>query len=99
MPKVDPVTSKNNKMRLLIAMKAIETVKELEAAVTLEQQMEIQRRLLALISFVPDFKTYAEKEQINQINFYPPKPTVDHAFARWFLNDPGFAAMENLQYQ
>ena len=99
MPKVDPVTSKNNKMRLLIAMKAIEAVKELEAAVTLEQQMEIQRRLLALISFVPDFKTYAEKEQINQINFYPPKPTVDHAFARWFLNDPGFAAMENLQYQ
>ena len=98
MPKVDPVTSKNNKMRLLIAMKAIEAVKELEAAVTLEQQMEIQRRLLALISFVPDFKTYAEKEQINQINFYPPKPTVDHAFARWFLNDPGFAAMENLQY-
>ena len=98
MPKVDPVTSKNNKMRLLIAMKAIEAVKELEAVVTLEQQMEIQRRLLALISFVPDFKTYAEKEQINQINFYPPKPTVDHAFARWFLNDPGFAAMENLQY-
>ena len=98
MPKVDPVTSKNNKMRLLIAMKAIEAVKELEAAITLEQQMEIQRRLLALISFVPDFKTYAEKEQINQINFYPPKPTVDHAFARWFLNDPGFAAMENLQY-
>ena len=99
MPKVDPVTSKNNKMRLLIAMKAIEAVKELEAAVTLEQQMEIQRRLLALISFVPDFKSYAEKEQINQINFYPPKSTVDHAFARWFLNDAGFAAMENLQYQ
>jgi len=98
-PPVDPEDSRRDKMRMLIAMKAIEAVKELESAVTLEQQMDIQRRLLALISFVPDFKTYAEKEQINQINFYPPKPTVDHAFARWFLNDPNFGAMEDLQYQ
>ena len=98
-PKPNPVDTKRNKLRLLIAMKAIEAVKELEAAVSLEQQMNIQRRLLALISFVPDFKDYAEKEQLNQINFYPPKPTVDHAFARWFLNDPTFGAMEDLQYQ
>lgn len=96
---IDPEESRRDKMRLLIGLKAIEAVKELDAAVTLEQQMDIQRRLLALISFVPDFKTYAEKEQINQINFYPPKPTVDHAFARWFLNDPNFGAMEDLQYQ
>ena len=98
-PKPNPIDTKREKLRLLIAMKAIEAVKELEAAVTLEQQMDTQRRLLALISFVPDFKDYAEKEQINQINFYPPKPTVDHAFARWFLNDPTFGAMEDLQYQ
>ena len=96
---VDPEDSKRDKMRLLIAMKAVETVKELEAATSLEQQMEVQRRLLALISFVPDFNSYAEKEQINQVNFYPPKPTVDHAYARWFLNDPNFGAMEDLQYQ
>jgi len=98
-PKPNPVDTKREKLKLLIAMKAIEAVKELETAVTLEQQMNIQRRLLALISFVPDFKDYAEKEQLNQINFYPPKPTVDHAFARWFLNDPTFGAMEDLQYQ
>ena len=96
---VDPEDSKRDKMRLLIAMKAVEAVKELEAATSLEQQMEVQRRLLALISFVPDFNSYAEKEQINQVNFYPPKPTVDHAYARWFLNDPNFGAMEDLQYQ
>ena len=96
---IDPEDSKRDKMRLLIAMKAVEAVKELEAATTLEQQMEVQRRLLALISFVPDFNSYAEKEQINQVNFYPPKPTVDHAYARWFLNDPNFGAMEDLQYQ
>ena len=98
MPKVDPVDSKRNKLKLLIAMKAIEAVKELEAAVTLEQQMDIQRRLLALISFVPDFNDYNKEENIDLANFYPPKPTVDHAFARWFLNDPNFGAMEDLQY-
>ena len=98
MPKVNPVDSKREKMRLLIAMKAIETVKELEAAVTLEQQMDIQRRLLALISFVPDFNDYGKEENIDLANFYPPKPTVDHAFARWFLNDPNFGAMEDSQY-
>ena len=98
-PKPNPIDTKRQKLKLLIAMKAVEAVKELEAAVTLEQQMETQRRLLALISFVPDFKDYAEKENINQVNFYPPKPTVDHAFARWFLNDPNFKTMEDLQYQ
>jgi len=98
MPKVDPADSKRGKLRLLIAMKAIEAVKELEAAVTLEQQMDIQRKLLALISFVPDFNEYGKEENIDLANFYPPKPTVDHAFARWFLNDPNFGAMEDLQY-
>ena len=32
MPKVNPVDSKRNKMRLLIAMKAIEAVKELRSS-------------------------------------------------------------------
>jgi hypothetical protein len=99
MPKVDPVDSKREKLKLLIAMKAIEAVKELEAAVTLEQQMDIQRRLLALISFVPDFKDYNEEEILDLANFYPPKPTVDHSFARWFLNDPKFSMMTDLQYR
>ena len=92
-------TSRRDKMRMLIAAKAIEATKELERAVTLEQQMDIQRRLLALISYVPDFKDEYTKENIPQVNFYPPKPTVDHAFARWFLNDPNFAEMEDLQYR
>ena len=98
-PKPTPVDTKREKLKLLIAMKAIEAVKELEAAVTLEQQMDIQRRLLALISFVPDFKNYNEEEIQDLANFYPPKPTVDHAFARWFLNDPKFSMMTDLQYR
>ena len=92
-------SSRRDKMRMLIAAKAVETTRELERAVTLEQQMDIQRRLLALISFVPDFKDEYTKNEVPQVNFYPPKPVVDHAYARWFLNDPNFAAMENLQYE
>lgn len=98
-PKVDPAESKRQKIKLLVALKAAQAVKELEQAVSLEQQAFIQRRLLALISFVPNFNEYAEKEQINQVNFYPPKPTIDHAYARWFLNDPKFGEMEDLQYR
>ena len=88
--------TRNEKIKMLLAMKAIELTKQLEKEVSLEQNMIIQRQLLALISYVPGFD-YNEKENLDG-NFYPPKPTVDHAFARWFLNDPNFGAMENLQY-
>ena len=88
--------TRNEKIKILLAMKAIELTKKLEKEVSLEQNMIIQRQLLALISYVPGFD-YNEKENLDG-NFYPPKPTVDHAFARWFLNDPNFDEMENLQY-
>ena len=94
-PKPD---SRREKIRLLIAAKAIEATKELENAITLEQQMDIQRRVLALISFVPDFKDEYTNKELTQVNFYPPKPVVDHQYARWFLNDPNFSTMEDLQY-
>lgn len=94
----NPNTSRRDKMRMLIAQKAIETTRELETAITLEQQMDIQRRLLALISYVPEFKDEYTTKKINQVNFYPPTPVVDHAYSRWFLNDPTFGAMEDLQY-
>ena len=88
--------TRNEKIRLLLAMKAIELTKKIEKEVSLEQNMIMQRQLLALISYVPGFD-YADRK-LNQVNFYPPKPTVDHAFARWYLNDPNFVEMENLQY-
>ena len=88
--------TRNEKIKMLLAMKAIELTKKLEKEVSIEQNMIIQRQLLALISYVPGFD-YNEKENKDG-NFYPPKPTVDHAFARWFLNDPNFEKMENLQY-
>ncbi len=88
--------NKNDKIRLLLAKKANELTKKIENAVTLEQQMVTQRSLLALISFVPGFDY--NKKDLPQKSFYPEKPTVDHAYARWFLNDPKFGAMEDLQY-
>lgn len=88
--------TKNDKIRMLLAKKANELTKQIENAVTLEQQMITQRSLLALISFVPGFDY--NKKDIPQTSFYPEKPTVDHAYARWFLNDPKFGAMEDLQY-
>ena len=88
--------TRNEKIKLLLAMKAIELTKKLEKEVNLEQNMIMQRQLLALISYVPGFD-YNEKK-LPQVNFYPPKPTVDHAYARWFLNDPNFGAMEDSQY-
>jgi hypothetical protein len=88
--------TKNEKIKLLLAMKAIELTKKLEKEVSLEQNMIMQRQLLALISYVPGFD-YNEKK-LPQTNFYPPKPTVDHAYARWFLNDPNFGLMEDSHY-
>ena len=96
--RTDPVSSRREKLKMLIAAKANQATKELEEAVTLEQQMNIQRRILALISFVPDFKDEYTEKEVTQVNFYPPKPVVDHAYARWFLNDPTYEAMEDLQY-
>ena len=88
--------TKNEKIKMLLAMKAIELTKKIEKETNLENQMLVQRQLLALISYVPGFD-YAEKKNKDN-DFYPDKPTVDHAFARWFLNDPNFDTMENLQY-
>ena len=88
--------SRNDKMRMLIAKKANELTKKIENATTIEQQMLVQRQLLALISFVPGFD-YNKKES-KDAEFYPPKPTVDHHWARWFVNDPRYDELEALQY-
>jgi len=88
--------SRNDKMKMLIARKANELTKKIENATTIEQQMLVQKQLLALISFVPGFD-YNKKES-KDAEFYPPKPTVDHHWARWFVNDPRYDELEALQY-
>ena len=88
--------SRNAKIKQLIADKIAEITKEVNSADTIEEQMIQQARLVALIAFVPDFD-YGEME-VPDIFFYPPEPVVDHEFARWFVNDPTFGVMEDLQY-
>ena len=88
--------SRTEKIKALVAAKIEGLRKKIDNADTIEEQMVIQAQLLALIAFVPDFD-YGEME-VPDIYFYPPKPTVDHEFSRWFVNDPTFGAMEDLQY-
>ena len=88
--------SRKEKIRRLIADKVNSLTKKVEEASTLEEQVAVQSQLAALIAFVPDFD-YSEIA-VPDTYFYPPEPTVDHAFSRFFLNDPTFGAMENLQY-
>jgi len=94
-------SEKNKRMRELVAEKVLEATKELEEATTLEQQKKLQETIIALIAFVPDFKDYGvdiDGGSVPVLPFYPDVPTVDHGFSRWFLNDTGFAILEDLQY-
>ena len=88
--------SRSEKIKNLIAAKIKSLSEKANNAETLEEQVVVQALLLALIAFVPDFD-YAEQE-VPDTYFYPPEPTVDHAFSRWFVNDPNFGVMEDSQY-
>jgi len=94
-------SEKNKRMRELVAEKVLEASKKLDEATTLEQQKKLQETIIALIAFVPDFKDYGvdiDGGSVPVLPFYPDVPTVDHGFSRWFLNDEGFAILEDLQY-
>ena len=54
---------------MLIAAKANQATKELEDAVTLEQQMNIQR-ILALLALYQTLRMNIQK-RVTQVNFYP----------------------------
>lgn len=89
--------TKNEKLKVLVAKKAVALTEQVENATTLEQQMVVQQQLLALISFVPDFN-YTEGRVKDLETFYPPQENIDSSFARWFVNDPNFEVLEDLQY-
>ena len=88
--------SRKKKIKALVAFKIAGIKEKIDDADTIEDQMKMQAQLLALIAFVPDFD-YGEME-VPDTYFYPPEPTVDHAFSRWFVNDPNFGIMEDSQY-
>ena len=89
---------KKEKMKKLIAKKASQLAEDMGKAATLEMQKKEQGKLVALIGYVPDFDKYKNSQVQKEITFYKPIDNVDIAFARWFLNDPKFTELEELQY-
>jgi len=89
---------KKEKMKKLIAKKASQLAEDMGKAATLEMQKKEQGKLVALIGYVPDFDKYKNSQVQKEITFYKPIDNVDNAFARWFLNDPKFTELEELQY-
>ena len=90
--------NKKEKMKKLITKKATQLAENMGKAATLEMQKEVQSKLVALIGYVPDFDQYKNTQIQKEIAFYEPVDNVDNAFARWFLNDPKFTELEELQY-
>jgi len=88
--------SKKKKIKQLIADKIKSITDKAGEATTIEEQMETQAQLVALIAFVPDFN-YGDLEVPDGYT-YPPQQPVDNAFSRWFVNDPNFGIMEDMQY-
>ena len=89
---------KKEKIKKLIASKAAVLAKQLGEAASLDVQRDTQSRILALLGFVPEFSEYVNSNKLEEVTFYPDKPVVDNQYARWFLNDPKFSELEDLQY-
>ncbi len=85
-------------MKKWITKKATQLAEKMGKAAKLEMQKEVQSKLVALIGYVPDFDQYKNTQIQKEIAFYEPVDNVDNAFARWFLNDPKFTELEELQY-
>ena len=99
---LDPVQSKREKIKELVQLKGQSLAEQMSIAANIEVQVQLQNRLLAIIGFVPDWSKLNKNEldggQLQaEVNLKGGR-IVDHQFSRWFLNDAGFAAFEDLQY-
>ena len=94
--------AKAKKIKEIIQERGKSLADQMGVAVSLEVQKEVQNQLLAIIGFVPDFSKYG-KESLNggqlqqEVNLRGGR-IVDHAFSRWFINDPGMDRLQELQY-
>ena len=71
-------------------------------AASFEVQQQVQQQLITMLSFVPDFSKYSKAqlyggELQQEVNLKGGR-IVDHQFARWFVNDPNYNKLEDLQY-
>ena len=94
--------AKAKKIKEIVQARGESLAQQMSVAATVEVQKQLQNQLLAIIGFVPNFSKYG-KTNIDggnlqqEVNLKGGR-IVDHQFSRWFLNDPGFAAMTDLQY-
>ena len=94
--------AKAKKIKEIVQARGKSLAQQMSTAATVEVQKQLQNQLLAIIGFVPDFSKYG-KTNIDggnlqqEVNLKGGR-IVDHQFSRWFLNDPGFAALEEQQY-
>jgi len=94
--------AKAKKIKEIVQARGESLAQQMSVAATVEVQKQLQNQLLAIIGFVPDFSKYG-KTNIDggnlqqEVNLKGGR-IVDHQFSRWFLNDPGFAALEEQQY-
>ena len=94
--------AKAKKIKEIVQARGESLAQQMSVAATVEVQKQLQNQLLAIIGFVPDFSKYG-KTNIDggnlqqEVNLKGGR-IVYHQFSRWFLNDPGFAAMTDLQY-
>jgi hypothetical protein len=94
--------AKAKKIKEIVQARGESLAQQMSTAATVEVQKQLQNQLLAIIGFVPDFSKYG-KTNIDggnlqqEVNLKGGR-IVDHQFSRWFLNDPGFAALEEQQY-
>lgn len=99
---IDKVEAKAKKIKQ-IRQEIIESLADkMSTAASFGIQTEIQGRIIKVINYVPNFSSYGDniipdgifEEEVNLKG----GRNVDHQFARWFLNDPNFDKMEDLQY-
>ena len=100
-PVADPEQARRDKMKDIVASRATTLAEQMGNAANLQVQIDLQNRLLAMIGFVPDWGKKQPEieggELKDKVNLKGGR-IVDHQFSRWFLNDAGFAAFEDLQY-
>jgi hypothetical protein len=100
-PVTDPEQARRDKMKDIVASRATTLAEQMGDAANLQVQIDLQNRLLAMIGFVPDWGKKQPEieggELKDKVNLKGGR-IVDHQFSRWFLNDAGFAAFEDLQY-
>ena len=99
---VDTAKEKTKKIKEIQQVNTQSLADKMSNAATFKVQQQIQTRLIAMLNFVPEFSKYS-KTQLDggqlqkEVNLKGGR-IVDNAFARWFVNDPNYDKLEELQY-